>query len=178
MSYLGNEGPLSEDDYQLSEEILESFGSDELLKSARKVKMRKPRLEIPTMAISSRTLGTSRETTPPGTKGNNPIAFRNVKLEAKPHSQPSKVANKRNPKDPHKDLRNAIKEEVTSKLEAAGNSNTNPRIPRLLALKGKKIITVHTNGSTYSTPDMNVIIGVHGDRYDVAIQNPKMVFKH
>ena len=173
------EDELAKAAYEQSEEILESFGSDELLKSARKLRMRRARMEIPQMSISSRIIGSSRETTPPSTKGNTPIKFRSVKLEAKPHSQPSKVAGKPYTKEQSsKDLKTAIKEEVTSKLEAAGNANTNPRLPRLLALKGKKLITVHTNGSTYSTPAKNVIIGIHGTRYDVAIQNPKMVFKH
>jgi len=166
--------------YLASEQTFLDIGDEELIKSSSRIRMRRPRLEIPAMSISSRLSQTSGETTSPkGNKPSSPVKFSSVKLEAKPHPRYSEKPNTPYTKKQQKvDLKRAIKEEIAQKMETAGENNTNPRIPYPLALKGKKTTTITTDNGTYSTPEKNIIVGIHGKRFDVAISNPKIVFKH
>lgn len=172
---------MSETPEELRKQAGETFAQldDELIKSATNYKMKASRAEMPRISTYRRSLSGGGETS--GTKGSGKakVKFSSTTLEAKPHKRYSeKPGKKYTRKEQQADLKRAIKEEMTEKLESAGEANSNPTIPRSVALKGKKTVSVTTPKGTYTTPKSNVIVGIHGkDRYDVKIVKKKLVYK-
>lgn len=169
--------PTNQDEQQ---SLLKYLESDELIKETRALNLDKPALEIPKISTNSRILRSSRETSP-SKSTSAPLKYSSVKLQTKKHKRYSE--DPQNPqnytkKQQKEDLKRAIREEIEQKMEAAGENNTKPRLPYPIALKGKKTKRITTEKGTYITYTSNIIVGIHGrERFDVQLQNPKMVFK-
>jgi len=172
------EDPNNSNNFQELIKDLTEGSSDSPINFARKVNMKSSRHLTPRMSLGTRILGSSSESDPEAPKAQP--TFNSVKLQSKPHTRYSEVKGQLYTRAQQKaDLKRAINEEIKQKMEAAGESNTNPHIPRLIALKGKKKITVTTDLGTYSTLADNVVVGIHGrNRFDVVIQNTSKVYKH
>jgi hypothetical protein len=172
------EDSLNDDINLETEEVVKFLDDDELIKSVRKIRLRRPSGKFPLLSIGDHASSSTVESQPPKLD-ENPMKFRSLSIETAPHTQYSRVDGQPYTKTQQKsDLKRAIKEKISQKLESAGENNTKPRIPRQVALKGQKITTITTEKGTYSTPTKNIIVGIHGKRFDVAIQNSKLVFKH